>query len=261
MRRELLISGVLALVCHGVFLFGLRLASPPSSLIPIDEVLSVRLVAGPPLESPQGSVPDEKMAEPLPIAPEPEPQPEPQPEPPPVPQPLPPPEPQPEPQPVPPPQPEPVPQPVPQPVPKPVPKPAPPANRTESLPIRPRESSARPPVSSVPKPGGGGSTSGNPQLSTGGGAGNTKPRYRFNPQPSYPAESRQAHQEGRVLLVVDVNTDGNPTRVEIKQGSGFAALDLAALNAVRRWKFEPARKGGVSVEARVEVPVQFSLGR
>ena len=255
MRRELLISGVLALVCHGVFLFGLRLASPPSSLIPIDEVLSVRLVAGPPLESPQGSVPDEKMAEPLPIAPEPEPQPEPQPEPPPVPQPLPPPEPQPEPQPVPPPV------PPPQPVPKPVPKPAPQANRTESLPIRPRESSARPPVSSVPKPGGGGSTSGNPQLSTGGGAGNTKPRYRFNPQPSYPAESRQAHQEGRVLLVVDVNTDGNPTRVEIKQGSGFAALDLAALNAVRRWKFEPARKGGVSVEARVEVPVQFSLGR
>ncbi len=251
MRRELLISGVLALVCHGVFLFGLRLASPPSSLIPIDEVLSVRLVAGPPLESPQGSVPDEKMAEPLPIAPEPEPQPEPPPEPPPVP----PPEPQPEPQPVPPPV------PPPQPVPKPVPKPAPQANRTESLPIRPRESSARPPVSSVPKPGGGGSTSGNPQLSTGGGAGNTKPRYRFNPQPSYPAESRQAHQEGRVLLVVDVNTDGNPTRVEIKQGSGFAALDLAALNAVRRWKFEPARKGGVSVEARVEVPVQFSLGR
>ena len=251
MRRELLISGVLALVCHGVFLFGLRLASPPSSLIPIVEVLNVRLVAGPPLESPQGSVPDEKMAEPLPIAPEPEPQPEPPPVPPPEPPPVPPPVPPPEP----------VPQPVPQPVPKPVPKPAPPANRTESLPIRPRESSARPPVSSVPKPGGGGSTLGNPQLSTGGGAGNSKPRYRFNPQPSYPAESRQAHQEGRVLLVVDVNTDGNPTRVEIKQGSGFAALDLAALNAVRRWKFEPARKGGVSVEARVEVPVQFSLGR
>ena len=245
MRRELLISGVLALVCHGVFLFGLRLASPPSSMIPIDEVLSVRLVAGPPLESPQGSVPDDKMAEPLPIAPEPEPQPEP------------PPQPEPEPQPVPPPQPEPEPQSVPQPFSK----PAPPANRTESLPIRPRESSARPPVASVPKPGGGGSTLGNPQLSTGGGAGNSKPRYRFNPQPAYPAESRQAHQEGRVLLVVDVNTDGNPTRVEIKQGSGFAALDLAALNAVRRWKFEPARKGGVSVEARVEVPVQFSLGR
>jgi len=219
-RRELLISGVLALVCHGVFLFGLRLESHPPSLVVIPEVLDVRLVAGPPSESPQASGLVETTPEPIPIEPTP----------------------------------------LPEPV-SPLPEPTPQANRTESLPTRPRESSVRPPVSSVAKSGGGSSTLGNPQLLTGGGAGNTKPRYRLNPQPIYPSESRQLHHEGRVLLDVDVSADGYPTSVEIKQGSGFPALDAAAQTAVRRWTFEPARQGGIPVRARVEVPVQFNLRR
>jgi protein TonB len=93
----------------------------------------------------------------------------------------------------------------------------------------------------------------------GGGSSNARPRYRFNPKPVYPAEARRLKQQGRVLLTVEVNAAGRPTSVTLKSSSGVPALDSAALSAVRRWSFEPARAAGLPVASRVEVPVQFAL--
>lgn len=72
-------------------------------------------------------------------------------------------------------------------------------------------------------------------------------------------EARRLKQQGVVLLEVEVNADGRPTDVRVRGSSGFSALDQAALKAVRRWEFEPARIGGLPVSSRVEVPVRFSL--
>jgi periplasmic protein TonB len=47
--------------------------------------------------------------------------------------------------------------------------------------------------------------------------------------------------------------------VEIFKSSGYERLDKAALNAVKQWRFEPARKGGKALSAYVNVPLSFSL--
>ena len=86
-----------------------------------------------------------------------------------------------------------------------------------------------------------------------------KPNYLRNPPPKYPAESRKLREEGVVLLKVSVTAEGRAADVQLQRSSGFARLDDAALKAVRRWEFNPARAGATPVACAVEVPVRFGL--
>lgn len=83
--------------------------------------------------------------------------------------------------------------------------------------------------------------------------------YLNNPAPAYPMLSRRQGETGKVLLLVQVSAHGSAAQVEIKQGSGFPRLDQAALNAVRQWRFVPARRGDTAVAASVVVPITFRL--
>lgn len=83
--------------------------------------------------------------------------------------------------------------------------------------------------------------------------------YLKNPAPVYPSASRRLGEEGRVVLRVLVESDGLPGEVTIKTSSGFPRLDRAAEDAVRRWKFVPARQGDEAVRASVLVPIVFNL--
>lgn len=83
--------------------------------------------------------------------------------------------------------------------------------------------------------------------------------YLDNPRPAYPAMSRRLGEEGRVLLRVLVGGEGRAREVQLKESSGFARLDQAAREAVLRWRFVPARRGGEAVEGWVLVPVGFAL--
>ena len=56
-----------------------------------------------------------------------------------------------------------------------------------------------------------------------------------------------------------VNAGGGADQVEIRTSSGHELLDQAALNAVRRWRFVPARQGELAVAAWVLVPIIFTL--
>ena len=93
----------------------------------------------------------------------------------------------------------------------------------------------------------------------GGGAVSAKPRYRSNPTPDYPLPSKRRREEGIVLLNVQVAADGTPAAVSLNRSCGHPLLDRAALDAVRRWTFEPARAAGVPVSSLVVIPVRFSL--
>lgn len=96
----------------------------------------------------------------------------------------------------------------------------------------------------------------------GGSAGDTSlahPRYAVNPPPNYPPDAKRLKQQGEVLLHVKVGADGSAQAVTLKHSSGFPELDEAALAAVRRWKFEPARAAGVPVAVDVDVPVRFRI--
>ncbi|MGJ8620191.1 MAG: energy transducer TonB [Methylophilaceae bacterium] len=83
--------------------------------------------------------------------------------------------------------------------------------------------------------------------------------YLNNPAPNYPRLSRRIGEEGRVLLKVLVSEQGAANAVEIDKSSGFARLDQSAVDAVKRWKFVPARKGTQALSAYVLVPINFLL--
>ena len=85
------------------------------------------------------------------------------------------------------------------------------------------------------------------------------PAYKRNPPTSYPLLARRRHQEGTVLLRVQVSAHGKPLSVKLKQSSGFEALDQAALAAVATWQFEPAKRNNEAIASTIEVPVRFSL--
>nr|WP_218626990.1 energy transducer TonB [Sodalis sp. dw_96] len=77
--------------------------------------------------------------------------------------------------------------------------------------------------------------------------------------PDYPRLARRSHQQGTVMLNVPVTVDGAASEVNIAQSSGSDALDDAARQAVRRWRFIPAKRGGEPVAGWVRVPVVFRL--
>ncbi len=83
--------------------------------------------------------------------------------------------------------------------------------------------------------------------------------YLHNPRPAYPRQARQQRMQGRVLLAVRVSAEGLALSVTLKSSSGFDLLDQAAAEAVRNWRFVPARRGGSPVEGLVEVPIRFVL--
>jgi periplasmic protein TonB len=86
-----------------------------------------------------------------------------------------------------------------------------------------------------------------PEVFTGGGTGDF-------PHPSYPRQATEAGMQGRVLLLVQVDTSGAPARVEVRETSGYKLLDQHALKHVQKrwvWPAGPARL--------FLVPIQFTL--
>jgi len=82
-----------------------------------------------------------------------------------------------------------------------------------------------------------------------------------SPAPRYPAEAARRRESGTVLVRVDVGPDGVPTATSIVQSSRSRSLDKAALDAVRRWRFQPAVVDGHPTVGNVVVPIEFNLGR
>lgn len=85
--------------------------------------------------------------------------------------------------------------------------------------------------------------------------------YLSNPEPTYPSASLELGESGQVLLRVVVSAEGRALSVELAKSSGFARLDRAARQAVKQWRFAPARRGSEAVEGVVLVPIQFQIKR
>jgi periplasmic protein TonB len=85
--------------------------------------------------------------------------------------------------------------------------------------------------------------------------------YLNNPKPNYPNLSRRAGEQGRVLFKVLVNVNGEAETVEVLKSSGFERLDQAGFDAVKQWRFVPAKRNSQAISAYVTVPISFSLDR
>jgi TonB family protein len=73
----------------------------------------------------------------------------------------------------------------------------------------------------------------------------------------YPPQARAAGQHGTVVLEVLVATNG--TVKDLKVVSGPPMLRQAAMDAVRRWKYQPFKLNGKAIAAQTQVQVDFKL--
>ena len=87
----------------------------------------------------------------------------------------------------------------------------------------------------------------------------SKAKPSHNVRPEYPRTAREAGWEGTVMLRVEVLPDGKAGVVSVRQTSGHAILDHAALTAVQRWRFSPAMDGNFPVHSIVHLPIRFDL--
>ena len=80
-----------------------------------------------------------------------------------------------------------------------------------------------------------------------------------NPHPEYPLIARKKGWQGRLLLAVHIDKNGNVLNVHVKETSGFEVLDKVSVKTIRDWKFLPARHGDSNVEDNINIPVSFIL--
>jgi protein TonB len=121
-------------------------------------------------------------------------------------------------------------------------------------------------VASVPRSDGG-SSAASPSSGTSSGSSTrgvtqwARPRGGYQVYPRYPASARQLGIQGTAHLRVQVLADGHVGEIVVERSAGHPDLDRAAADAVRQWRFEPARRGAEAVATWVLLPVQFQLKR
>lgn len=79
------------------------------------------------------------------------------------------------------------------------------------------------------------------------------------PPPDFTDEALKLKYWGTAHLVVQISSDGFPTRISVNQGL-TCGLTARAIEAVQQWKFRAAESpDGKSIAAQVEVEVTFRL--
>ncbi len=87
------------------------------------------------------------------------------------------------------------------------------------------------------------------------------PSFEENSPPVYPGIAVARGWEGRVLLRLQIDAQGQVTEVTVLESSGRSILDAAAANAVKSWRAQPARRRGKAVATNVRLPIHFRLSR
>lgn len=85
-----------------------------------------------------------------------------------------------------------------------------------------------------------------------------RPRQLHAPHPVYPELARRAGVEGTVVLEVRLDERGRVSEVTVLRGQRFG-LTESAVDAVSRWRYEPARLGDRAVAVVMTVTVNFEL--
>ena len=90
------------------------------------------------------------------------------------------------------------------------------------------------------------------------GKGVTPPRVIRQTDPEFSEQARKNHFQGTCVLMLVVGGDGKPRDIRVTKPIG-KGLDEKAIEAVREWRFEPARKDGKPVAVEIAVEVDFHL--
>jgi protein TonB len=90
------------------------------------------------------------------------------------------------------------------------------------------------------------------------GGGVSSPELIYKVDPEFSEEARKAKFMGIVLVNLIVDQNGNPVNVHVLRGVGMG-LDDKAVEAVKQYKFKPAREGGKPVAVELNVEVNFQI--
>ena len=82
----------------------------------------------------------------------------------------------------------------------------------------------------------------------------TKQMTLLAPQPNYPLAARQNGIQGSGIFKLVLVKNGRVDSIQVIKSTGSKALDDAAENALRQWRFEPG------LVKEISVPVRFTLG-
>jgi TonB family protein len=104
-------------------------------------------------------------------------------------------------------------------------------------------------------PGEGGGTGGG-IFHVGGGV--SAPRVVLQVDPEFSEEARKAKYQGVCTLMLVVDARGNPTNIRVANSLGMG-LDEKAIEAAKKWRFEPAMKDGHPVAVEIALEVDFHL--
>lgn len=75
-------------------------------------------------------------------------------------------------------------------------------------------------------------------------------------EPSIPADYRGKGIEGEVVVLIVIDEQGRVSNIEVERSTD-RRYEEAVINAVRLWRFEPARENGQPRAVKARLPVQF----
>ncbi len=78
-------------------------------------------------------------------------------------------------------------------------------------------------------------------------------------EPAYSSFATVTGVEGSVEVKAIIGTDGVPRQLVVIKGD--PRLGAAAMDAIRRWRYQPALSGGNAVEAPITITMQFRTGQ
>jgi periplasmic protein TonB len=84
-------------------------------------------------------------------------------------------------------------------------------------------------------------------------------RYLKDFQPPYPASELRAERDGVVRLKVLIGIDGRVKAVEQLSATSTAFFEAARRQALSKWRFKPATRGGVPEESWKTMSVRFEI--
>ena len=86
-----------------------------------------------------------------------------------------------------------------------------------------------------------------------------RPLGGYQIKPDYPESARKEGAEGTTMLRVEVLSNGRVGEIVVAQSAGRRDFDRAAIEAIKQWVFEPARRGSTAVAVWATLPVRFVL--
>lgn len=84
-------------------------------------------------------------------------------------------------------------------------------------------------------------------------------RYARDFQPDYPSSELRAQRDGLVRVRIRIGIDGRVKAIEQLSATSPAFFDATRRQALAKWRFKPATRGGVPEESWKEMSVRFEL--